>query len=213
MSFTLSWYVGCYHFLFVLKAELVQHPQEFQNNARVRYISRIGRRNMRRLMVLLFAGLLAGGCYVSDNADESGSDPQEQTGESARANNEDAAPDQEEWDNIRWHTGSGPSGKGATQVMTLDGEITSDGRFVRFAWDRYPWSDSGLGHFFVWDGSKWIGGKFDWIRPGGQGIKELKNIRAGYNGLRAPPTGTRVAFAWTSADGKERSNLVRDTWR
>lgn len=162
---------------------------------------------MRRLIAIMVAGLLAGGCYVRDRSDSESKEPPNDDTSAI------AASDQEEWDNISWHTYQGPSGKGAEQVMTLDGEITGDGRFVRFAWDKYPWSGDGLGHFFVWDGSRWVGGKFEWIRSGGQGMKELKNIRNGYNNLQAPSQGTRVAFAWTSANGKERSNLIKDTWR
>jgi len=171
---------------------------------------------MRRLLMLLLAGVLCGGCYVDDRSD---SDSEPALAESEESNNpselgeEDVSAEQAEWDNIRWHTSQGPSGRGAQLVMTLDGEITSDGRFVRFAWDRIPWSGNGLGHFFVWDGSRWVGGKFEWIRSGGQSVKELNNIRRGYNGLRAPARGTPVAFAWTSADGKRRSNLVKDTWK
>ncbi len=120
--------------------------------------------------------------------------------------------DTQKWESIRWHTRQGPSGQGARRVMTLDAEITTDRRFVRFAWDRYPWSGNGLGHFFVWDGSRYVGGKFEWIRRPGQAVKELKNIRNGYNGLSAPRSGTRVAFAWTSANGRERSNLVETVW-
>ncbi len=125
---------------------------------------------------------------------------------------EDVDADTRTWESIRWHTRQGPSGRGATQVMTLDAEITSDRRFVRFAWDRYPWSQNALGHFFVWDGSRYVGGKFEWIRHPGQAVKELNNIRYGYNDLSTPRSGTRVAFAWTSADGRQRSNLVETTW-
>ena len=70
----------------------------------------------------------------------------------------------------------------------------------------------GIGHFFWWNGSAWEGGKFDWIRAGGQSVKGLENIHGGYNGLRAPARGTAVAFAWTSSDGKQRSNLAKTTW-
>lgn len=120
---------------------------------------------------------------------------------------------QAEWDSIRWHTSSGPSCKGATKVMTLtSAKITDGGAKVSFSWDHYPWSSMGLAHFFVWNGSGWSGGKFDWIRTGGQGVKLLENVHNGYNGLSAPASGTRVAFAWTSGDGKQRSNMVYTTW-
>lgn len=118
---------------------------------------------------------------------------------------------QAEWDAIQWHTSSGPACPGAVQVMTLSVKSIGDGK-VSFSWDRYPWSGKGMAHFFVWNGSEWSGGKFDWISPGGQSSKLLENIQEGYNGLSAPPSGTRVAFAWTNADGTQRSNLAYATW-
>ena len=96
--------------------------------------------------------------------------------------------------------------------MTLTASIDDDGDTVRFTWDMYPWSDMGLGHFFVWQGDGWRGGKFDWIRTGGQSVKTLENIHDGYNGHSVPASGTRCAFAWTDANGNERSNLAEATW-
>lgn len=96
--------------------------------------------------------------------------------------------------------------------MSLSARVTDGGNKVSFSWDRYPWSGMGIGHFFVWNGTGWSGGKFDWIRQGGQGTKLMENVREGYNGLSIPPSGTRVAFAWTDADGRQRSNLAYTTW-
>jgi hypothetical protein len=122
--------------------------------------------------------------------------------------------DTAEWNGIRWYTSSGIAARGATRVQTLSASITSDGRFVKFSWDQFPWStDKATGNFFVWNGSNWEGGKFEWIRAPGQSQKGLTNIRNGYNGLSAPAPGTPVAFAWTSVDGKTRSNLAKTTWR
>jgi hypothetical protein len=121
-------------------------------------------------------------------------------------------PGQAEWDAIAWHTARGPNCKGAVPVMSLSARISSDGRSVTFGWDRYPWSGDGIGHFFVWDGSRWDGGKFEWIRSGGQKSKSLGNVHSGYNGLSAPASGTPCAFAWTSSDGEQRSNLAKTTW-
>lgn len=117
--------------------------------------------------------------------------------------------DAAEWAAIRWH-GEGVSG--AVQVMTLSASISSDGQRVSFNFSRYPWSGMGLAHFFWWNGSTWQGGKFDWIRRGGQSVKLTENIRGGYNNLRVPRSGTPVAFAWTSADGRQRSNLAKTRW-
>ncbi len=158
------------------------------------------------------------GCEVDTRTEGDDSDnasaPAAQTGDTAATTPTTAeeAAGQAEWDSIKWHTSSGPSCKGAVKVMNLSARISSDGSKVSFTWDRYPWSGMGLGHFFVWNGSGWSGGKFDWIRQGGQSTKLLENVHEGYNGLRAPPSGTRCAFAWTSSDGDERSNLAYTVW-
>jgi hypothetical protein len=59
------------------------------------------------------------------------------------------------------------------------------------------------------------GGKFDWIRKGGQGVKGLENVHNGYGcwkvvGLPAP--GETVRFRWVSVDGKRRSNDAEAIW-
>jgi hypothetical protein len=56
------------------------------------------------------------------------------------------------------------------------------------------------------------GGKFDWIRKGGQKSKGLANIYDGYNGHTVPEHGERVTFRWVSIDGKKRSNLAEAIW-
>jgi len=58
----------------------------------------------------------------------------------------------------------------------------------------------------------WNGGKFDWIRQGGQSSKTLENIFNGYGGHTVPANGEQVAFMWISVDGKQRSNLATTTW-
>lgn len=149
---------------------------------------------MKRSLLLLLALLLAGGCELADTGGQSGG---------AGSGSTDA-----EWESIQWH---GDSNAGAVQVMTLSASISGD--HVHFSWNTWPWGSAmGLGHFFWWNGSTWQGGKFDWIRAGGQSAKGLENIRGGYNGLSAPASGTPVAFAWTSANGTQRSNLAKTTW-
>lgn len=176
------------------------------------------------LMALLLAGLTTACLEIDESSSfsEEAQQSAEQGGDGTlptegleQANGDPIEPgsDQEIWDAISWHTAQGPSGRGARQVMTLDAEITSDGRFVQFSWDRYPWSGSGLGHFFVWDGTRWVGGKYEWISSPGQSTKTLDNIRNGYNQLSAPAPGSHVAFAWTNAQGTERSNLAYTTWQ
>ena len=178
------------------------------------------------LLCLLPAALLLSGCdeRVTETVpppappSQSNSSSSSSTNSSSTSTNSVTDPaviEQAEWDSIRWLTSKGPSCKGAVRVMTLSGNITDDGRLVRFTWDHYPWrgGDNELMHFFVWDGLRWVGGKCDWIKDGGQSAKTLSNIHSGYNGHRAPARGSRVAFAWTNEKGTERSNLVVTTWR
>ena len=70
------------------------------------------------------------------------------------------------------------------------------------------WCDAEV-HMYRADGS---GGKFDWIRAGGQASKGLENVRNGYNGHTVPAGGERVKFRWVSVDGKKRSNDAEAVW-
>jgi hypothetical protein len=89
---------------------------------------------------------------------------------------------------------------------------------VGFAWEPraygWPkklvkvWCDAEV-HMYRADGS---GGKFDWIREGGQAEKGLENIRNGYGGHTIPAPGERVTFRWVSVDGKQRSNDAEAVW-
>lgn len=153
---------------------------------------------MRCLTMRYLTGLMllaAVGCELPETSDTT-------------ANNPNSASANAEWAAIQWH---GAACAGTYQVMTLSASISGD--YVHFTWDIWPWGNSlELVHFFWWNGTTWQGGKFDWIRSPGQSVKGLENIEGGYNGLRPPPSGTRVAFAWTSEDGDERSNLATTTW-
>ena len=167
---------------------------------------------MKRM--LMFAIVILAGCELAETvpAPETQAAATTQSTDTTQPDTVSTASvtqDQAEWDAIAW---KGPQAKGATQVMTLGARIDSSGSRVSFTFDTYPWSNAGLAHFFVWDGTTWRGGKFDWIRTGGQSIKSLENVHGGYNGLSAPASGTPCAFAWTSADGKTRSNLSKTVW-
>jgi hypothetical protein len=84
---------------------------------------------------------------------------------------------------------------------------------VGFAWTpkAYGWPQKLVK---VWcDAEVWMNGKkFDWIRTGGQSVKGLENIHAGYNGHTVPAGGERVTFRWVSVDGKKRSNDAEAVW-
>lgn len=163
----------------------------------------------RILSVLSLSVLIFCGCETHSDINEA--DLNQPNTASPAASPSVSSDSDSEWDSIEWHTYSGPSGAGATKVMELS--ATMSGNHVHFTFNRYPWGKSmGLCHFFVKDGDHWRGGKMDWIRAGGQSAKGLENIHRRYNQLRAPASGTEVAWAWTSANGKERSNLAKTRW-
>lgn len=62
---------------------------------------------------------------------------------------------------------------------------------------------------FYWDGSLWIGGKFDWISSS-RTTRSFENIHNGYGGWDAGAffSAKRRAFCIVSADGKRRSNIL-----
>jgi hypothetical protein len=123
-----------------------------------------------------------------------------------------AAPVADEWGKIKW---TSENYAGAAQEFTLAARCDGDKVFFTFPAYSWPVKDGDLDAiacFFTWNGTAFEGGKFEWIRKGGQTVNELKNIREGYGGLKAPAKGTRVAFAWVSVDGKRRTNLAETVW-
>jgi len=62
---------------------------------------------------------------------------------------------------------------------------------------------------FYWDGSGWVGGKFDWVSTS-RTSRDFANIKDGYHGWswRAFVDAERRAFCIVSADGKRRTNLA-----
>lgn len=178
-------------------------------------------KSVRILMMLPLLMILIG-CEI-DNTSSSGGDESVSVATNEPASSTttqggtdgvstNTTPDAAEWAAIEWLTSRAPSAKNAVPVMSLSAQIKSDGK-VYFDWDQFPWSDDANGHFFVWTGDHWRGGKFEGIREGGQSIKLLSNIYSGYNGHTPPAPGTLVAFAWTDKEGRERSNLATTTWR
>lgn len=170
-------------------------------------------KSLLKTFLALFLLTALCGCELTDVNETDTTDSSSNNSSSNNSNNSntsDTGDDATQWALIIWR---GPSGAGAQQTMKLTSAvIDSNHKGVRFTWDNYGFSGDGLGHFFVWNGSNWVGGKFDWIRSPGQGYKLLENVVGGYNGHRAPSSGTKVAFAWTSADGKKRSTLAQTTW-
>jgi hypothetical protein len=80
------------------------------------------------------------------------------------------------------------------------------------SWNKGPGEAAFLGNFYIMKDGKWVGGKFEWIRSGGQGVKLLHNIFTGYGGLAPPAKGTKIAFTWSNPSNTERSNLATAVW-
>lgn len=121
------------------------------------------------------------------------------------------------YDTVIW---GGESYGGATSVdMTLS-SASVDGSYIHFEYEMnnsWPTTDGlqAVACMFVKrsDGS-WYGGKFDWIREGGQTVKLTENIDNGYGAFSSeqPAPGQTVAFIWVSVDKKHRSNEAVTTW-
>lgn len=74
--------------------------------------------------------------------------------------------------------------------------------------DRGDYSKT-LACAFFWDGSRWIGGKFDWISTS-RTSRSFENIHDGYGGWDASAffSAKKRGFCIVSADGRKRSNFV-----
>ena len=64
---------------------------------------------------------------------------------------------------------------------------------------------------FFWDGSKWVGGKFDWVSTS-RTYRDFENVHGGYGGWNADAFfgAKKHGFVIVSADGKKRSNFIED---
>ena len=64
---------------------------------------------------------------------------------------------------------------------------------------------------FYWDGSRWVGGKFDWISTS-RTSRGFENIKSGYNGWDSAAFfgAKKHGFCIVSKDGKKRSNFIED---
>ncbi len=69
--------------------------------------------------------------------------------------------------------------------------------------------DHTLACAFWWDGSQWVGGKFDWISTS-RTTRDFKNIDSGHRGWEPAKfrAAKRKAFCIMSANGKLRTNLA-----
>ena len=92
---------------------------------------------------------------------------------------------------------------------------------VSFAFESYAWPpkdvsgvtcDAIVCMFVKQSDGRWRGGKFDWIRKGGQTLKLLENIHSGYGGHVVPASGTDIAFMFIAVNGSRRSTAAFTKW-
>lgn len=103
----------------------------------------------------------------------------------------------------------------ATQIRDL--RVSKDGLSYKWAkgnlrnWGLADTDAGALACAFYWDGSTWVGGKFDWISTS-RTSRSFENVRAGYNGWDSAAffAAKKHGFCIVSKDGKKRTNLLED---
>ena len=116
-----------------------------------------------------------------------------------------------------------PNAPGVNPDKVRGAEITAkitaastDGQNLRTSYEKYSFpSESGtdaIAYFFYEYNGTVMGGKFDWWRTGGQGLKGLENVHAGYGGHKMPASGTACWTMFGSIDGGQRSNTRVVIW-
>lgn len=125
---------------------------------------------------------------------------------------------------IAWKYGGVDGSKSAETAAARIGSLRIGSGGLSYKWEKGGCEalgatsrtdcDHTLACAFWWDGSRWIGGKFDWISTS-RTTRDWKNISGRYHGwdpdkfFAAP----KVAFCIMSADGRKRSNLIEGTWK
>lgn len=109
---------------------------------------------------------------------------------------------------------------GALEFVTnyLDRIVSGQGGASSHSSGVQPGGDAGdaagpasISAAFYWDGSRWVGGKFDGISTS-RTTRDFKNIKDGYGGWdwAAFSGARRRAFCIVSKDGRKRTNLIEE---
>jgi hypothetical protein len=111
----------------------------------------------------------------------------------------------------------GDNYSGATRTATLNSASLS-GDTLSVSYEPYSWprqtvkvSVDAICCLFYERGGQIVGGKYDYWRTGGQGSKNLENVRHHYQGHSWPTSGARIYTMNVSLNGGERSNIIEVT--
>lgn len=123
---------------------------------------------------------------------------------------------------LEWRYGGFDGSRAAEDPECRIADLRMDRDGLSFKWDTgipASWArhDSDKGRLvvaaaFYWDGTKWVGGKFDWLDES-RSSRSFENVREGYNGWDAAAffAAKRRAFCVCAANGRARSNLLETT--
>lgn len=122
---------------------------------------------------------------------------------------------------IDFRYGGFDGSKAAEDPNTQIGGLTVSKSGMRYKWTRGDLGNWGLGNTdagalicaFYRDGSRWVGGKFDWISTS-RTTRGWENIEGRYNGWEPDKFfgADRVAVCICSKDGRRRTNLAEAPW-
>ena len=116
---------------------------------------------------------------------------------------------------ISW-LGDNYSGARSTAKITA---ASIDSHNLSVAYEAYSWPSqtikvkvNAICCIFYERGGQIVGGKYDYWRTGGQGVKGLHNLHERYQGHSFPASGTKVYTMNVSLNGSERTNIKECTW-
>lgn len=120
---------------------------------------------------------------------------------------------------VEWRFGGFDGSRAVEDSRVQVGSVKMGRDRMTFKWTKGDLSAWGLAReeagaiacFFFLDGSRWVGGKADWISTS-RTSRDFKNIEAGYHGWdsKAFFGASRRAFCVVSKDGKRRTNIAED---
>ena len=117
--------------------------------------------------------------------------------------------------NADWKKVNGRNAKTTQEItaLTFDGSLfritTSDGTK---AWSPSKDGCNQYACFFVFRNGRYVGGKFDWQRPGNT-PRDTKNIRSGYTDGIIPVSGESVWYCQINLSLSERTNCKKVVWK